>query len=107
MSDNVLTRIRDRMTARRMRRKLTPEARLYVDRIAAEIWTESRDIGEAEQITAKTLEMQGKNLGFDPATILMIVQLCILIYKALKHFNVLSPTPELVAAMFESEGDND
>jgi hypothetical protein len=95
------------MQARRLRRRLTPEARVYVDRIAAEIWTESRDVGEAEQVTAKTLEMQGRQLGFDPATILMIVQLCILIYKALKYFNVLSPTPEFVGAMFESEGDND
>jgi len=105
MSENVLTRIRDRMQARKMRRKLTPETRVYVDRIAAEIWSECRDIGDAEQITAKTMEMQGASLGFDPATILMIVQLCILIYKALKHFNVLSPTPELVAALFEGEDD--
>jgi hypothetical protein len=49
------------------------------------------------------MEMQGHRLGFDPATILMIVQLCILVYKALKHFNVLNPTAEFVAAMFEGE----
>jgi len=101
--DNVLTRIRDRMQARRLRRQLTPEARLHVDRMAAEIWSECRDIGEAEQVTTKTMEMQGHRLGFDPATILMIVQLCILVYKALKHFNVLNPTAEFVAAMFEGE----
>ena len=93
------------MNARRLRRKLTPEARLFVDRMAAEIWSESRDIGEAELVTNKTMEMQGRQLGFDPATILMIVQLCILIYKALKHFGVLNPTPEFVAAMFEGEDE--
>lgn len=103
MTDNVLTRIADRMRARRLRRQLTPEARLYVDRMAADIWAESQDIGEAEQTTIKTMEMQGSRLGFDPATILLIVQLCILIYKALRHFNVLQPTPEFVAAMFEGE----
>jgi hypothetical protein len=103
MTDNVLTRIRDRMQARRLRRQLTPEARLYVDRMAAEIWSECRDIGEAEQVTTKTMEMQGPRLGFDPSTILLIVQLAILIYKALKHFNVFQPTPELVSALFEGE----
>ena len=103
MTDNVLTRIRDRMQARRLRRQLTPEARLYVDRMAAEIWSECGDIGEAEQVTTKTMEMQGPRLGFDPSTILLIVQLAILIYKALKHFNVFQPTPELVAALFEGE----
>jgi hypothetical protein len=106
MSDNVLTRIRDRMQARRLRRKLTPEARLHVDRMTAEIWSECRDIGEAEIVTQKTMEMQGARLGFDPMTIMMIVQLAILIYKALKHFGVLQPTPEFIAAMFESEGDD-
>jgi len=103
MTDNVLTRIRDRMQARRLRRKLTPEGRLFVDRLTAEVWSENPDIGEAEIVTTKTLEMQGRQLGFDPATILMIVQLCILIYKALKHFGVLNPSPELVAALFEGD----
>jgi hypothetical protein len=106
MSDNVLTRIRDRMQARRLRRKLTPEARLHVDRMAAAIWSDYADIGSAEIETRRTMEMQGSRLGFDPATILMIIQLCILIYKALKHFGVLQPTPEFIAAMFESEGDD-
>jgi hypothetical protein len=103
--DNVLTRLRDRIEARRIRRRLTPEARHFADRLTAEIWSESRDIGEATEITRKTLEMQGRQLGFDPATILLLVQLAILIYKALKYFNVLSPTPEFVAAMFETEDD--
>lgn len=105
MTDNVLTRARDRRLARRLRRRLTPEARRWVDRTAAEIWTEAGDVAEAERLTARTLEMQGRQLGFDPATIMMLVQLAILIYKALKYFNVMAPTPELVAAMFESEDD--
>jgi hypothetical protein len=86
-----------------MRRKLTPEARVYIDRVTAEIWSEAGDVAEAERLTMRTLEMQGRQLGFDPATILMLVQLAILVYKALKYFNVLSPTPELVSALFEGD----
>lgn len=93
------------MHARRLRRQLTPAARDCADRMAAEIWTETPDIGEAELITTKTLEMQGRQLGFDPATILMIVQLIFLIYKSLKHFGVFNPTPEFVAAMFEGHDE--
>jgi hypothetical protein len=105
MTENVLTRARDRRQARRMRRKLTPEARVYIDRATAEIWSEAGDVAEAERLTMRTLEMQGRQLGFDPATILMLVQLAILIYKALKYFNVLAPTPELVSAMFEGDDE--
>jgi hypothetical protein len=86
-----------------MRRKLTPEARVYIDRVTAEIWSEAGDVAEAERLTMRTLEMQGRQLGFDPATILMLVQLAILVYKALKYFNVLAPTPELVSALFEGD----
>jgi hypothetical protein len=49
--------------------------------------------------------MQGRQLGFDPATILLLVQIAVLIYKTLKALNVLKPTPETVAAIFESEDD--
>ena len=93
------------MNARRLRRQLTPETRLFADRMTAEIWTECNDIGEAELVTTKTMEMQGRQLGFDPATIMLIIQLAILIYKALKHFGVLNPTPELIAAMFEGDDE--
>ena len=95
------------MNARRLRRQLTPEARLFADRMTAEIWSENPDIGDAELITTKTMEMQGRQLGFDPATIMLIIQLAILVYKALKHFGVLHPTPELIAAMFEGDGDDE
>ena len=103
--DNVLTRFRDRMQARRLRRTLTPEGRRWLDRATAEIWSEAGDVGEAESITTKTLEMQGRQLGFDPATIVLLIQIAVLIYKTLKALNVLSPTPETVSAIFESEDD--
>jgi hypothetical protein len=103
--DNVLTRFRDRMQARKLRRRLTPEGRRWLDRATAEIWCESGDVGEAESITAKTLEMQGRQLGFDPATIVLLIQIAVLIYKTLKALNVLKPSPETVSAIFESEDD--
>ena len=108
--DNVLTRFLNRREARRglrdarrERSKLTPEAQLFVDRLTAEIWSESGDVGEAERLTRRTLEMQGPQVGFDPATIIMIVQLCILIYKTLKHYKLLSPTPEFVGVFFDEK----
>lgn len=104
MTDNILTRIRDRQNARRLRRRLNPSVQAYVDQVSAEIWSESGgDIGLAESTTIRTLQMDGRSLRFDPTTILLIIQLMILIYKILKHFEVFNPSPEFVTAMFEGE----
>ena len=100
-----LERVRDRTNARKLRRKLTPEQRVYADRIAAEIWSETGDIGQAEEYTTRTLQANGSRLGFDPATILLIIQFLILVYKVLKELNVLAPTAETVTAIFETEDE--
>ena len=74
--------------------------------MAAEIWSETGDIGEAERITKLKIEHDSGEMGFDPATILLLVQLAVAIYQALKHLNVLAPTPELVGALFEGSVDD-
>lgn len=102
---NILEKAKLRIEARRARKNLTQEQRRYVDRIAADIWSDSGDIGEATRITEIKVGHDARSMGFDPATILMIVQLALMIYKALKALNVLSPTPELVSAIFETEGE--
>jgi len=98
-----LERVRDRNNARRLRRRLTPEQRIYADRLAAEIWSETGDIGQAEEYATRTLQSNGGRLGFDPTTILLIIQFLILVFKVLKELNVLAPTAETVTAIFESE----
>lgn len=96
---------RTRREARRNRMQLNRDVRTYLDRIAADIWGDSGDIGEATRITEIKVRHDAQAMGLDPSTIVMIVQLAILIFKALKQLNVLSPTPELVSALFESEDE--
>lgn len=102
---------KNRREARRRRRDLLRSGRVsteqmaWLESTAADIFAETGDIGEAERITKTTLEARASELGFDPATILMLIQLAILIYKALKYLNVLNPTPELVRAILETDSD--
>ena len=102
----MLDRIQNRRRARRLRRQLEESHQAYIDRVTAEIWTENADIGDAERITRAKVEHDAESMGFDPATILLLVQLAVAIYQALKHLNVLAPTPELVGALFESVHDD-
>ncbi|WP_292295067.1 hypothetical protein [Marivita sp.] len=99
-------RRQERREARRLRRNLSSEQRRYIDETAAGIWRETGDLGEASRVTKRTLENSSTEMGFDPATIMLLIQLAILIYKALKYFQVFSPTPELIEAIYE-DGDDD
>lgn len=91
-----------RREARKLRRSLTHDHRAYIDRIAADVWSDTGDIGEAMRVTEIKVNSDAQSMGFDPSTILLIVQLAILIYKALKQLNVLSPTPDLLSAILET-----
>lgn len=96
----------NRREARSLRQQLKADTRAYMDRICADIWSETGDIGQAESITRAKIAADSQEMGFDPATILLLMQLALAIYKALKQLNVLSPTPEVVTAFFEgSESD--
>jgi hypothetical protein len=92
---------RNRREARSLRQQLKAESRSYIDRLCADIWSETGDIGQAESITKTKVEADSQVYGFDPATILLLLQLALAIYKALKFMNVLAPTPEVVTAFFE------
>jgi hypothetical protein len=113
---NPLDRIRQTSDARKNRREARARRRevrgilnarqlAWFESTVADIWGETGDIGEAERLTKTTINARAGELGFDPSTILLLVQLAILIYKALKHLNVLNPTPEVVLAIFEGDGD--
>lgn len=99
---NVLEKIKLRQEARKARRNLSADQRAYADRITAGIWSDSGDIGEAMRVTEIKVGNDAQSMGFDPATILMIVQLALLIYKALKALNVMSPTLDDMTVIFES-----
>jgi hypothetical protein len=105
---NILEQSRQRLEARRTRReartlrqRLKADTRAYMDRICADIWSETGDIGQAEAITRAKIAADSQEMGFDPATILLLMQLALAIYKALKQLNVLSPSPAIVTAFFE------
>jgi len=102
----MLDRVQNRRNARRLRRQLNADQQAYVDRITSHIWSETGDVGEAERITRHRLEQDVTSMGFDHATILLLVQLAVAIYQALKHLDVLSPSPELVSALFEGAVDD-
>lgn len=88
--------------ARAARRKATREQRRAIDSVVAETFS----VAHGNEPRAKEMaEQRFAELGFDPMTILMLVQVAILIYKALKALNVFSPTPEVVAAIFEDDSD--
>jgi hypothetical protein len=112
---NPLDRIRSRKAleaafeAKRERRRVARSGRVnvlhmdWLDKTIAAIWSETGDVGEAERQTRATLQQRANEVGFDPATILMLIQLAILIYKALKQLNVLNPTKEVVQVFFADD----
>ena len=102
---NVLEKIKLRQEARKARRNLSADQRAYADRLTADIWSDSGDIGEAMRVTEIKVNSDAQSMDFDPATILMIVQLALMIYKALKALNVMSPSLDDMEAIFETEGE--
>lgn len=107
---NPLQRVRDKHEAQRLRRfarlkrrQLSAEVQDYTDRIASSIWAEYGDIGQAHAITEKIVRRDAESKGFDPQTVILIIQLALLIYQTLKRLNVMSPSTEIVTALFEGE----
>jgi len=99
---NIIEKIAARRKAARERRKLTPEQRQLIDRISSESFTlADRDPEDAAVIARRQLG----ELELDPATILLLVRVAILIYKALVALDVFAPSPETVAAICEDEKD--
>lgn len=85
-----------RRTIRLQRRKLRAEHRKYLDRSVADIFGEAKDEEEFKQFFEAKVIADSEEMGFDPATIMLLLQLAWLIYQLLKHFEVISPTAELV-----------
>jgi hypothetical protein len=92
-----------RRSIRINRRKLKAEQRQYLDRIVAEIFSEAKDETEFKQFFEAKVASDSSRMGFDPTTIMLLIQLAILIYQLLKHFEVIKPTPELVGVMCGDE----
>lgn len=105
-----MQKIRDGLEAQRLRRdarvkrrQLSADAQEYADRIAANIWSEYGDIGQAQSITETVVRRDAGVKGFDPQTVILIIQLALLVYQTLKRLNVMSPSTEMVTALFEGE----
>ena len=58
---------------------------------------------QAHAITEKIVRRDAESKGFDPQTVILIIQLALLIYQTLKRLNVMSPSTEIVTALFEGE----
>jgi hypothetical protein len=88
-----------RRRARVARWQLRPGARIVLDDTVATVWR-GQSIEEAEQETKAYLQ---NKLGIDPATILMIIQVCILIYKLLKEMGVFSTSEPMLLALLDED----
>lgn len=100
---NPLQKIRDRIEARRARKQLATEHQFYIDRLTSAIWSDRGDIGLAMADTEIKINRDAAVKGFDPQTVIMLIQLALLIYQTLKRLNVMSPSTEMVTALFEGE----
>jgi hypothetical protein len=92
-----------RRRLRKQRLQLGLRHRSYLDRTVADVFAEANDETEFKQFFEAKVRHDSSRMGFDPMTILLMVELAILIYKLLKHFNVLAPTPEYVAFLIDED----
>jgi hypothetical protein len=99
--------IRYRRSIRNDRLSLHPKFRHWIDNNAGRFWERGGRDPEAARELART-ELQ--QLGIDPATILLIIQIVYAIYKMWKAINVETATPGMTTAMFwtaDEESDED
>lgn len=96
---------KNRQQARQLRSQFSPELRVYIDRIIADVWTESGDVAESTRITEIKVRHDSQAMEIDPQTILLLIQFALAIYSALKQLHIISATDELVTAL--SEGNDD
>jgi len=100
--------ILDRIARRRLRakarwasRELDDKTREVADGIFARIWNTTKDVAEAKaQLEA---ELEKDEYGFDPATVIMLIRLGVLIFEILKSLGYLAVTAEQLSAMLEIE----
>lgn len=85
------------------RRGLKRTARQWLDRYVVEIYPEAKDVPEFTQFITAKANADSDAMGFDPATIMLLIQLAVLIYQLLKHFEVISPSLTLVTALVDEE----
>lgn len=97
------------LQARKLRRQLTPEQRSYVDQLTVQKWAVvGYDVDAAKAATERQVSEDAAEYGFDPATIMLIVQLAWYIYQALKYLGLFDAvTPQLVAELIDSETIDD
>lgn len=88
-----------RRRARVARWGLRPSVRLVLDETVPAVWR-GQSIEDAEAETKAYLE---NKVGIDPATILIIIQVCILIYKLLKEMGVLSASEPMLLALLDED----
>lgn len=97
------SRRRQRAFARGLRRRLPAEARQWLDLNIAQIWSESGDVGMATRDLRATLEQSAKVHGFDPATVILMIRLAVLIFEVLKGLGYFKASAEQLAAILETE----
>ena len=98
-----------RREARIARWEAKPHQRRLLDELCAEVWPVVD--GDVELAKIKTrMRLEGMvadgRVSLDPATIIALVQIAIMIYKLLKAAGLFSPTPEVLVAMLD-EDDSD
>jgi hypothetical protein len=100
-------RRRDRAQARGLRRKLPDNARSWIDREITQIWSETGDVEMATRDLKATLEQSAKVHGFDPATVILMLRLGVLIFEFLKALGYFKATQEQLMAILETEIEDD
>lgn len=102
-----LSRRRQRAQARGLRRRLPENARSWMDREITQIWNESGDVEMATRDLRATLDQSAKVHGFDPATVILMLRLGVLIFETLKALGYFRATMEQLMAILETEVQDD
>lgn len=100
---------RDRVEARRLRRRLVDHHGQETFDAAVDIvvdcWRETGDIGMAEKLLRRTLDARKKELG-SIATVVAFIELAFLIFKFLKWMGWLSPSPDQLQSLYAEEDES-
>lgn len=99
-----IERRRQRAKARWLSRELPTDVRERVSGLFTRIWNETGDVAAAK--AKLEAELAENEYGFDPATVLLLLRLGLLIFEMLKALGYLSVSEEQLSAVLEIDTED-
>lgn len=94
---------RQRVLARGRWKQLSAKAQSWLLPTLIAIWNDSGDVGKATKELTTILEQSASEQGFDPATVILMIKLGVLIFEVLKALGYFKVTTETLAAIFDTD----